>query len=71
MKINTKYNINQKVYIPELKLWGKILSIYINKSLEPQYNTRFFNVYDPKEVYFLEDELSLEENKTEAGFKNE
>lgn len=67
MKINTKYNINQKVYVPELKIWGKIISILINSHVK--YNVRFFNNFDPKEVYFLEDELTLQDGDAVLGFK--
>lgn len=66
MKINTKYDLNQKVYITELKVWGTVQSIYINSVLK--YYVRFFNGYDPKECYFLEEELSLEDGEG-IGFK--
>ena len=71
MTIKTKYNINDKIYIKDLKIWGKILSIFINGNSRTQYNVRFFSAFDPKEVYFLEDELSLQETETVLGFKTD
>ena len=68
MNIKSKYNIDEKVYIIPLKLWGKIIGITYYARLK--YDIRFFNGFDPKEVLFLEDELSLEEPKAEVGFVN-
>lgn len=66
MNIKTKFNIEDKVYIVPLKLWGKIigLSFYIRL----KYDVRYFNGFDPKEVLFLEDELSLNEEEKKVGF---
>jgi hypothetical protein len=66
MKISTKFDINQKVYIDELKLYGKIKSIFVTRS-STEYNVRYFDSGKPLEVYFLEDEISLEQKK-ELGF---
>lgn len=68
MVIKTKYNINDKIYIKDLKIWGRILCVFVGKSDRIEYNVRFFNGFDPKEVYFLEDELSLQEEEKKAGF---
>ncbi|MDO8610076.1 MAG: hypothetical protein Q7R95_05980 [bacterium] len=69
MKLSTKFNIDDKIYIKDLKIWGKILSISISGPNRIQYNVRFFNNTDPKEIYFLEDELSLQEEENRVGFK--
>lgn len=63
LRINTKYNLRQKVYIAPIKVWGKILNIFIGMSGDIQYNCRYFDGVSPKDCYFYEDELSLEEEK--------
>jgi hypothetical protein len=68
MVINTLFELHQKVYIPELKIWGKILSVFMSKSGRLEYYVRFFDGRDPKEVYFLEEELCLQEEEKKAGF---
>lgn len=68
MKLNTKYNINDKVYIIPIKTWGKIIGLNFYTVLK--YDIRFFNGFDPKECLFLEDELSLQEENTKLGFGN-
>lgn len=70
MVIKTKFEVNQKIYIKELKIFGRILGIFINNAKEISYNTRYFSGLDYKEVYFLETELSLEEEVTGLGFKS-
>ena len=69
MTIETQFNIGQKVYIPELKFWGKVLSIFLNGNGRIQYNIRYFDDKTPKECYFYEEELSKEEEKTTIGFE--
>jgi hypothetical protein len=69
MIINTKYDINSKIYIKDLKIHGKIIGIsYYNRL---KYDVRFFNGFDPKECLFLEEELSLQEDEAVLGFKAE
>lgn len=68
MKIETLYNINQKVYITELKICGLILSININSYIK--YYIRYFDGCDAKECYFLENELKEQEPNKEVGFKD-
>lgn len=68
MKINTKFNIKDKVKITELKREGKITSIYISET-GIQYNVRFFEGADVKTVYFYEDELKEPEKEEILGFK--
>jgi len=69
MVIKTKYNIDDRVYIKYLKTWGRCLSIFISKAGRVEYNIRYFNNGDPKEIYFLEDELSGQEEENRVGFK--
>lgn len=68
MKINTLFNINQKVYIKDLKIFGRVLSIFIDNAKQISYNTRYFDGLSHKDVYFMEDELSEKEEKERAGF---
>jgi hypothetical protein len=58
MKINTKYNIKDKVYIEALNLEGKITSIYID-SVGSSYNVRYFFESKPCSCNFEEDEISV------------
>ena len=69
MKLSTKYNIDDKIYIKELKIWGRIIGIEFYSRLK--YDVRFFNGYDPKNSCFLEDELSLESDNGAVGFKKD
>jgi hypothetical protein len=66
MKINTKFNIDQKIYIKELKIWGTIISIVYTTRLE--YFVRYFNDFEPKNIYFLENELQENESNDTIGF---
>lgn len=66
MKINTKFNLNQRIYIIELKCWGKIKTLFYDGEIF--YKVRYFDNKDPKEVYFLEDELSDKEINQSLGF---
>ncbi len=68
MKLNTKYSINDRVYIIPLKTWGRIISLFISNT-GLSYNVRYFNNLKPDECYFIEEELSIEEPKKEVGFK--
>ena len=60
MNINTTFDINQRVYISELKIWGTIQNIWVSHQIK--YNVRFFDGCDAKECYFLETELSTIDN---------
>ena len=46
---------NQKVLIKELNVVGKVLAYYYRDGLE--YNVRYFDNGNVREVYFYEDEL--------------
>ncbi len=67
MKINTKFNIDQKIYIKELKILGTVISIIYTNRLE--YLVRYFNEFEPKTIYFLEDELSDGKTEEKIGFQ--
>ena len=67
MKINTKFNIGDNLYITPLKIKGKVLSIYISE-FGISYNVRYFHEFKSNDCYFYESELSLEEPKQEIGF---
>lgn len=56
MKINSKFDIFDKIYIPEISRDGKIIAIWIT-SLALEYKVKYFHNGDVKEAYFLEDEL--------------
>lgn len=68
MTINIDFKVKQRVYISELKIWGKVIAIFINSNIT--YNVRYFDGKDPKECYFHADELSLQETETTLGFKS-
>ena len=70
MKILTKFNLLQEIYIPKLKLVGNILAIYIT-GLGISYYVRYFSGVEAKEIYFYENELALppEEKDGAVGFK--
>jgi hypothetical protein len=68
MTINTKYDLYQRVYIKELKLWGLIKNIFIEDSLV-QYNVRYLVSSEYKTCYFLESELLEQDDKVPIGLK--
>lgn len=68
MKINTLYNLQQKVYIKTLKIWGKVTAFYIDCGYEVQYSVRYFYEFKPQSCYFHDDELSLQEEDVVVGF---
>ena len=68
MKLSTKFDINQKIYIKNLKIFGRILSIFIDNAKQITYNTRYFDSLSHKDVYFMEDELSDKEEDKKVGF---
>jgi len=68
MKINTVFNLNQQVYIKQLKTWGKVTAFFVESKDEVQYNCRYFVESKPERCYFHADELSLQEDNTMVGF---
>jgi len=56
MKIETKYDLSQKIWIPELERPGIIIEIYFD-SFGLQYKVRYFNNGEVKTVCFLQAEL--------------
>jgi hypothetical protein len=69
MVITTKYNFDERIYINELKIHGIVLSIFVARNTRIQYLVRFFDGRDPKEVYFLENELSAQQEENGLGYK--
>lgn len=67
MKLSTKFNINDKLYIKELKIWGKVKGLFLDGD-GMQYNLRYFHEFKPLTCYFLEDELSDKEENNTVGF---
>ncbi len=66
-RINTRFNIKDRLYIKELKIWGRVLAIYISiKGIE--YYIRYFNNAAPVDCYFLEEELQENEGEDKIGF---
>lgn len=55
MKIETKFNYKEKVYIPEIKAHGRIVEIFISNEI--QYKVSFWIESELKLIYFYEDEL--------------
>ena len=69
MTIQTKYNISDKVFIPELNINGTIISVYIS-DCGIRYNIRYFKDFDVKDCYFYEKEIEHYKSKEkEMGFK--
>jgi len=68
MKLSTKYDPNQKIYIKDLKIWGRVLSVFVDNAKQISYNTRYFDGLSHKDVYFMEDELSDKEEDKKVGF---
>lgn len=67
MKINSKFNIKDKIFIKPLKIWGKVLSLYINSN-GIEYSIRYFDNLNAKECYFLEEEIQENEADGKIGF---
>jgi hypothetical protein len=58
-----KFNLHDEVYIKELKRVGLVKSIWIaEKGIK--YEIRYFDSTKPQEVYFYEEELSLNSPKS-------
>jgi len=58
MKFETKYEIKDKVLIPEIDCKGRILSIHVNAA-GLSYNVRYYLDGKQMEAYFETDELVL------------
>lgn len=67
MNINTKYNLQQKVYIKQLKVWGKVVAFFIECE-DIQYYVRYFVALKPERCYFHEEELSSQDEESKLGF---
>lgn len=56
MHINTKFNINNRVKITELNLYGRIKDIWITRA-GVEYNVSYFYSGVLQSAYVIEDEL--------------
>lgn len=70
MTLKTKFDLNQKVWITELKVPGRVLALYLGKHGALQYFVRYFRPsQNPESEYFFEDELSANiPTEPTAGF---
>lgn len=70
MRIETKFEIAQPVYIPQLKVTGRVRAFYITAIGGLQYLTRYFPENgSPQELYLFEDELTAEiPEEKQTGF---
>lgn len=70
MTIETKFELSQKVYIPQLSTTGRVTAFYLTKLGGLQYYVRYFRTGgNPENEYFFEDELSDQiPNATPPGF---
>ncbi len=66
MKIETKYDIGQSIFIPQINVKGKVHNIYISRN-SIEYNIRYFISDKPETCYFLEDEICNDDSK-KIGF---
>ena len=68
--MNFKFKLFDKIsIIPLNNLSGTIINIWISNN-EIQYKIRYFVDNEPKEIYFYEWEIELDEEKnTKIGFK--
>lgn len=67
MKIETKYELRQTVWLNELRSPAKIVGLFIGLNKELQYECRWFNDHNAKNAYFYEDELGIPP-ESEIGF---
>jgi hypothetical protein len=60
--IETKFDTQQRVYVPDLNVIGTVIAIYVTarKANFTQYQVRYFADSVAKEHYFFEGELSSE-----------
>lgn len=71
MKLQTKFDIADRVWISELRIPSTVLAIYISE-IGTQYNLRWFAIQDPKTGYFFESEVTeLPENEKIGFIQNE
>ncbi len=69
MKIETKYNIRDKIYISDLKISGVVVGFYFGDH-GLQYNIRHFKDNKADTNYFYDFEIeSFKETEKEVGFK--
>jgi hypothetical protein len=67
MKIQTKFDISDKVHIKELNLIARIIGIYIDAS-GVEFNCRYFYESKLNTCYFQESEISKEIPEKKTGF---
>ena len=58
MKVDTLYNIDDKVYITELERPGRVTSIWLTRR-DILYEVRYFEGGKLQEVYFTVDEIQI------------
>lgn len=68
MKITTKYNLNDRIYLKCLKLEGRVVGFYVN-NVGIEYNIRYFPANKAETCYFNEDEIDLTIPDNSVGFK--
>jgi len=68
MKIKTKFDVKQKIFIPQLNVEGLIN--FLNIGVDGmEYNVRWFNNGSECKAYFLESELEeINHDKKVVGF---
>ncbi len=71
MKVETKFNIHQPVFITPIKTPGVVLNIWIDSGSSVYYKVRYFWDGTAKEIYFLEREIvsAGQVTKQMAGIK--
>lgn len=61
MTIETKFEYAQKVYLPQLKVTGRVKAFYLTQLGGVQYSIRYFTeAGKPEQEYFFEDEITAE-----------
>jgi len=60
MTLETKFDHQQRVHIPELNLSGKVTAIYLTEPGVVQYSVRYFDKATPQSAYFHESELTAQ-----------
>jgi hypothetical protein len=64
MKITTKFDLKDRVYIPELKTNGVVLGFFVDDLTCVKYQIRYFKDNNPVTTYFMD--FELEKYKEEA-----
>lgn len=67
MNVETQFDYDQRVYIPELKTVGRINALFFTPKVS--YRVRFFDNKEPREIYFEEDELAAIKGEPQIGFQ--